>query len=236
MPARSRITDRKVVSFKNKEMNGKKSKTYRVGIAPVSKLLQPLDKLSIDAQRTSNDRHDVLRQCTRLVRANDRRVGHGFTRAEDSDEKVHLRHSLRCEGEGEGDGEGKTFGNGDDDLVERHNENKVCQTTVDKERGEREERERRTTVTAMMRISTKAAPFCEADRAGTPVPSWTKNRIMSEPNKIAPATEPRMAMSSARALSLSWSGVGGASPRRAAESSHTEMTGVRLRIQKQKGK
>jgi hypothetical protein len=52
-----------------------------------------------------------------------------------------------------------------------------------------------------MRMSTKLSPFWVAFLGGLLVPSWTKNRIMREEKRIRPASEPSLAMSSARALS-----------------------------------
>ena len=70
-------------------------------------------------------------------------------------------------------------------------------------------------VTEIMRMSTKAKPFSDGVRTGTPRPSCTKKRIMRAVNRAAPQTEPILAINSARLLSFNWRGVFSESPRSA---------------------
>lgn len=69
-------------------------------------LSEMVRKLEVHSDRARDDRHLVLSESARLVRADDRRIGHRLTGAKYSHQERLLRHATGSERERERDGEG----------------------------------------------------------------------------------------------------------------------------------
>jgi hypothetical protein len=92
-------------------------------VRPGLVLPEVTNKLGVDADRASNDAHDVLGERPSLVGADDGCVGHGLAGAEDTNEEIFGGHTLRSESESEGYCERKTFRDSDDDQCDSDDQN-----------------------------------------------------------------------------------------------------------------
>jgi hypothetical protein len=83
---------------------------------------QMLDKFAVDANRSSNNGHDILSKGTGLVCADDGGVGCSLARIEDTNENVLLGHALSGKQESKSDGERETIRDSDYDQCNRNDE------------------------------------------------------------------------------------------------------------------
>lgn len=85
----------------------------------------------MDADGSSHDRHRVLRECTRLIRANNARIRHRLAASKNSDKQIFCRHPFRRKRQGERHCQRQTFRHRDDDKRHRDNEDVYeCKTLL----------------------------------------------------------------------------------------------------------
>jgi hypothetical protein len=133
----------------------------------------------------------------RLVGRDDRGVCHRLTRTEDTDEELFSSHSFCGESGHKSHRKREAFRNSDggrcyrDGRCECKGNTLLTRSTMKAGQGGRRGNERG-----------------NAYQAGSPVPSWTKKRIMRAVNRIKPAAPPIFVTSLAGLFNLSCNGVG----------------------------
>jgi len=181
-------------------------------------LLEVVDEFGMDADGAGDDAHDVLGERSGLVGADNGGVCHRLTRTEDTNEEIFLSHSFRGESERKSHRKREALWDSDDNQCYR-DDGYACKGDA-------------LLISSTMKTGQSrnwGGGRKNTDQAGSPVPNWTKKRIMRAVNKIKPAAPPIFAMSSARSFSFSCNGVESGSPRRAAKRSDVRKSGEDFR-------
>ena len=95
----------------------------RIGIAGSHLYVRTIAKPAGSSKGSSNNSHDVLCECTSLVRAYTGSITHGLTRSHDTHEIVVLQHALRRESQGERHSKWQTLGDRDNNNGDSDNQN-----------------------------------------------------------------------------------------------------------------